>query len=344
MWRPEVVHVRTLRRIQSLLTAEQFVCHIDELQLCSAVEAGILRQWTQTWRRRLLESAYEESTPVSVRILLAGVEESSLPAVTRALRRIEHDFRAIARDSGVAAALNPVIVWSGLKPPETNKMTIGVEALAPSVKSCTPNLFGLNELARRIALTVFAPLVAPVDWLDLGLPLPSPRLLIVGDVATAVLRESHAAFRDIIKVIDVRVNTMFGKYLGETERNLTNLFSDCSRVAAQEPLVLILRDVHHCAMRRSATSESYKTRALTTLLLCLDGFEKTHCKMGIVALSALPAAQLDAAFVRPGRFDVTEQVEGMTDAHPSWMSGASAVRGSCGTGNADTSTTGDRDP
>ncbi|KAH0478189.1 MAG: uncharacterized protein KVP18_003731 [Porospora cf. gigantea A] len=312
MWRPEVVHVRTLHRIQSLLTGEQFVCHIDELQLFSAVEAGVLRQWRETWRRRLLESAYEESTPVSVRFVLAGVEEGSLPAVMRALRRIEHDFGAIARDSGVAAVLNPVIVWSGLKPPETNKLTFGVETNKQTSAPCvgTPCLVGLNELAKRIASAVFAPLIAPVDWLDIGLPLPSPRLLIVGDVPSAVLRESHAPFRDFIKVVDVRVNTMFGKYLGETEKNLTNLFADCSRVAAREPLVLILRDIHHCAMRRSATSESYRTRALTTLLLCLDGFEKTHCKMGILALSALPAAELDAAFIRPGRFDDIELIEG----------------------------------
>jgi len=106
-----------------------------------------------------------------------------------------------------------------------------------------------------------------------------------------------------VNVLLVDATSMISKYVGESERNLHELFT-AARSAA--PCILLVDHLERLATRRGESDSSTSDRVLSTLLTEMDGIESSSSLdcLVIVIGSTERLGDLDAAALRAGRFDV----------------------------------------
>lgn len=109
---------------------------------------------------------------------------------------------------------------------------------------------------------------------------------------------------------------LFNKWLGETEASIRELFETARRAS---PSILLLDEIDAIGLSRSliqnessggSTQSSVQQRALTSLLNEMDGIglkkatARSHCGVDVLLIGCTNRPdRLDAALVRPGRFD-----------------------------------------
>jgi ATP-dependent 26S proteasome regulatory subunit len=112
-------------------------------------------------------------------------------------------------------------------------------------------------------------------------------------LARATAGEVDAAF------ITVAIPDILSKWLGESERKLSDLFAEARR---RTPTVLFFDEIEALAGRRG-TSEQNHTRALvSTFLSEMDGAQGNNDGVLVLAATNVPWS-IDPAFRRQGRFD-----------------------------------------
>jgi SpoVK/Ycf46/Vps4 family AAA+-type ATPase len=112
-------------------------------------------------------------------------------------------------------------------------------------------------------------------------------------LARATAGEVHAAF------LVVGLNDVLDMWLGNSERNLHELFAQARRL---RPCVLFFDEVDALGASRTDLRHSAARQVINQFLSELDGVE--HSNEGVLVLAATNAPwHLDAAFRRPGRFD-----------------------------------------
>lgn len=112
-------------------------------------------------------------------------------------------------------------------------------------------------------------------------------------LARATAGEIHAGF------LAVGINDVLDMWLGNSERNLHQLFQQARRNA---PCVLFFDEVDALAASRSDLRASAGRQLVNQFLSELDGVQ--HSNEGVLVLAATNAPwHLDSAFRRPGRFD-----------------------------------------
>jgi transitional endoplasmic reticulum ATPase len=93
--------------------------------------------------------------------------------------------------------------------------------------------------------------------------------------------------------------SVFASHLGESERVLRDAFQ---RARANRPCVLFLDELDAMTGQRGGSSTSLENRIVATLLTEMDGVEAAS---GVLVVGATNRpALIDAALMRPGRFDV----------------------------------------
>lgn len=99
--------------------------------------------------------------------------------------------------------------------------------------------------------------------------------------------------------LNVGINDVLDMYLGESEKNLHEIFETARR---NSPCVVFFDEVDALAASRSDARKSGGRQAINQFLMELDGIESSN--EGVLILAATNAPwHLDSAFRRPGRFD-----------------------------------------
>ena len=112
-------------------------------------------------------------------------------------------------------------------------------------------------------------------------------------LAKAVAHESKANF------ISIKGPEVLSKWVGESEKAIRELFKKAKQVA---PTIIFLDEIDSIAPRRGQYSGSHVTESVVNqILTSIDGLESME---GVVVLAATNKPDmLDAALLRPGRFD-----------------------------------------
>lgn len=158
---------------------------------------------------------------------------------------------------------------------------------------------GLEKLKQEMREAVEWPLKYPRTFAETRTK-PPKGVLLIGPpgtgktlLAKAVAHESEANF------ISVKGPELLSKWVGESERAVRELFRKARQAA---PTVIFLDEIDAIAPARGAAADSHVTeRVVSQLLTELDGLEDLK---DVVVLAATNRPDiLDAALLRPGRFD-----------------------------------------
>ncbi|MGH7476330.1 MAG: CDC48 family AAA ATPase [Longimicrobiales bacterium] len=159
---------------------------------------------------------------------------------------------------------------------------------------------GLDEAKHLLAEGIQLPLKHPDAFRRIGIR-PAKGFLMFGPpgtgktlLAKAVAREAEANF------IATRSSDLLSKWYGESEQQVTRLFQRARQVA---PTVIFLDEIDSLAPHRGGGigEPAVTERVVNTLLSEMDGLEELQ---GVVVIGATNRPTLlDAALLRPGRFD-----------------------------------------
>jgi transitional endoplasmic reticulum ATPase len=158
---------------------------------------------------------------------------------------------------------------------------------------------GMGDLKEEIRMKILHPLAHPELYRAYGKPIGGG-ILMYGPpgcgktfLARATAGQVNAAF------LAVGINDVLDMYLGNSERNLHELFSTARR---NTPCVLFFDEVDALGASRSDMKHSAGKHLINQFLSELDGVKNSND--GVLVLGATNAPwHLDSAFRRPGRFD-----------------------------------------
>ncbi len=158
---------------------------------------------------------------------------------------------------------------------------------------------GMEELKEEIRLKIIYPLnnaelyKAYGKTIGGGILMYGPPGCGKTHMARATAGEINASF------IPVGLNDVLDMWLGNSERNLHDLFEQARRSA---PCVLFFDEVDALASKRTDLRQSAARQTINQFLSELDGVQ--YSNEGVLILAATNAPwHLDSAFRRPGRFD-----------------------------------------
>ncbi|MHB1133094.1 MAG: ATP-binding protein [Chloroflexota bacterium] len=184
------------------------------------------------------------------------------------------------------------------------RLAWGDAAAAPDQPPERPSLTfadvgGMEALKEEIRLKIIYPLTHADLYRAYGKPIGGG-ILLYGPpgcgktyLARATAGEIEAAF------IAVGINDVLDMWVGNSERNLHDLFEQARR---QRPCVLFFDEVDALGASRSDMRHSAARHLINQFLSELDGVQTSN--EGVLVLAATNAPwHLDAAFRRPGRFD-----------------------------------------
>ncbi len=157
---------------------------------------------------------------------------------------------------------------------------------------------GLTDIIKELKELIAIPLKRP-DLLDkIGLEAPTG-VLLVGPPGTGKTLTAKALAQELqVNYIAIVGSEIMGKYYGESEGKLRDLFEKAKKSA---PCLIFIDEIDSIAPDRSKVEGEVEKRVVAQLLSLMDGFQKTQ---GVMVLGATNRPNhLDPALRRPGRFD-----------------------------------------
>ncbi|MEM7736492.1 MAG: AAA family ATPase [Deinococcota bacterium] len=182
-----------------------------------------------------------------------------------------------------------------LNVPEPSSTKPGNKGYSPSTYD---DIGGLVQEVSRVRELVELPLKRPEIFARLGIDAPKGVLLYgppgTGKtmIARAVAREAGAHF------ISVAGPEIVGKYYGESEKRLREIFADASRHA---PAIIFLDEIDAIGPKRSEVQGEVEKRVVAQLLTLMDGLADRG-QVVVIGATNRPD-DLDPALRRPGRFE-----------------------------------------
>jgi SpoVK/Ycf46/Vps4 family AAA+-type ATPase len=158
---------------------------------------------------------------------------------------------------------------------------------------------GMEPVKNEIRLKIIHPLEHPELYRAYGKGIGGG-ILLYGPPGCGKTHLARATAGEVrAKFISVGINDILDMYLGNSERNLHQLFELARR---NKPCVLFFDEVDALGASRTDMRQSSGRHLINQFLAELDGIDSTNS--GILILAATNAPwHLDAAFRRPGRFD-----------------------------------------
>lgn len=101
-----------------------------------------------------------------------------------------------------------------------------------------------------------------------------------------------------MNLILVNASEFMSKWVGESEKNLKNIFTQAK---AKAPSIICFEEVEAFLRKRSETDRNYETSIINVFLSQMDGFNELK-NVFVVATTNNPE-MIDEAAMRPGRFD-----------------------------------------
>lgn len=158
---------------------------------------------------------------------------------------------------------------------------------------------GVDEIIQNIRIVVELPIVKPQLYEHLGVR-PYRGILLWGDpgngktlIAKAIAHEVNAHF------IPVSGPDILNKNFGQSEKNLRDIFDEARDY---QPSVIFIDEIDSIAQTRlSGESSKWYSTVVNQLMSLMDGI-KDYGNVTVLASTNRPDL-LDAALLRPGRFD-----------------------------------------
>lgn len=164
---------------------------------------------------------------------------------------------------------------------------------------------GLEEVKRQLREAVQWPLRYPQLFEVARLDPPKGALLFGPPGCGKTLLAKALATETGVNFISVKGPELLSMYVGESERAMRDIFHKARQAA---PCIIFFDEIDALASTRSAGREDSGVggRVLSQLLTELDGIEELR---GVLVLAATNRPDmLDAALLRPGRFDIQVEI------------------------------------
>lgn len=157
---------------------------------------------------------------------------------------------------------------------------------------------GLKEVLSELRELIEVPLKRPDLLTKLGLE-PTHGVLLVGPPGTGKTLTARALEKELgVGCLAIVGPEVMGKYYGEAESRLRQLFEKAARSA---PCLIFIDEIDSLAPDRKTVDGEVEKRVVAQLLGLMDGFAHTP---GVIVLAATNCPDhLDPALRRPGRFD-----------------------------------------
>ncbi len=158
---------------------------------------------------------------------------------------------------------------------------------------------GMDEVKEQIRMKIIHPLKNPEIFKAYGKK-TGGGILMYGPPGCGKTHLARATAGEIkARFIAVGINDVLDMWLGNSERNLHELFEQARR---HTPCVVFFDEVDALAASRSDMRHSGARHIINQFLMELDGVKSSN--EGVLILAATNAPwHLDSAFRRPGRFD-----------------------------------------
>ena len=157
---------------------------------------------------------------------------------------------------------------------------------------------GMEDLKKTLRLHIIEPFLRPGLFARFkksgggGILLYGPPGCGKTMIARAIATECNASF------ISVGISEVLNMWIGESERNLAQLFE---KARAQKPCVLFFDELDALAFSRSKAQSEHSRTIVNEFLAQLDGFERDNTNVLFLAATNMPW-DVDQAMKRPGRF------------------------------------------
>lgn len=169
---------------------------------------------------------------------------------------------------------------------------------APEERTRFSSIIGMDDLKKTIRIKIIEPFVNPGLFQKFrkqaggGILLYGPPGCGKTMIARAVANECNAEF------ISVGIADVLNMWIGESERNLVNIFE---KARAQSPCVLFFDELDALAYSRSKANSEHTRTVVNEFLSQLDGVGRDNKSVLILAATNMPW-DVDPAMKRPGRF------------------------------------------
>lgn len=157
---------------------------------------------------------------------------------------------------------------------------------------------GLEEQVERVRELIELPLRYPAVFERLGIQAPRGVLLSGAPGTGKTLIARAVALQTKAHFIAVAGPEIVGKYYGDSEKRLREVFEEATRNA---PSIVFLDEIDAIAPKRDKVEGEVEKRIVAQLLTLMDGLA-SRGQVVVIAATNRPNA-LDPALRRPGRFD-----------------------------------------
>ena len=163
---------------------------------------------------------------------------------------------------------------------------------------------GMEEVKKQLKLRLIDPVVNPKMAAKYGLK-PGGGVMLYGPPGTGKTFLARAVAGELgLPFYMFTGADIFGKYVGEAEKNISAIFAE----ARKNPLsVVFVDEMETIFSKRSEDIHEVTRKVISVILQELDGVDKSKNPILLLGATNVPW-MIDEAFMRPGRFDILTYV------------------------------------
>ena len=172
------------------------------------------------------------------------------------------------------------------------------DALSNVPKVAYEDIGGLGEQVKKVREMVELPMKHPELFQKLGI-VPPKGILLYGPPGTGKTLLAKAVANEAqVHFIYVSAPEIMGKFVGEAEERVRNLFKDAQENA---PSIIFIDEIDSIAPKRDEVVGEVERRVVAQILSLMDGLEGRGEVIVMAATNRINS--IDEALRRPGRFD-----------------------------------------
>ena len=172
------------------------------------------------------------------------------------------------------------------------------DALTNIPKVAYEDIGGLGEQVKKVREMVELPMKHPELFQKLGI-VPPKGILLYGPPGTGKTLLAKAVANEAqVHFMYVSAPEIMGKFVGEAEERVRNLFKDAQENA---PSIIFIDEIDSIAPKRDEVAGEVERRVVAQILSLMDGLEGRGEVIVMAATNRVNS--IDEALRRPGRFD-----------------------------------------
>ncbi|MBI4147965.1 ATP-binding protein [Candidatus Woesearchaeota archaeon] len=160
------------------------------------------------------------------------------------------------------------------------------------------DIAGMDAVKEEIRLKLIAPLKYPEVFAKYGKQVGGGILMYGPPGCGKSLLAEATAGEAGVPFFNVKASSLKSKYVGETEKNIANLFVEARK---HEAAIIFFDEFEALGADRNKTSFSFEKNFVSQLLTELDGVGSKNQRLLVIAATNLPW-EIDLALRRDGRF------------------------------------------